>query len=95
MNDDKFLDIPDFLNRSIHPEYTITPQELAKIKKREEDNRRKQLRTESMEREFQRLRGKISKMRSNGEPDPESISGRIIESFRKRVTKIRETINDQ
>ena len=88
------LSIPEFLDRRKNPKLNRTPAELKATIKAEQERHRIQMEKERLVRQISSVQRKLDAILRRGEPDPESIPGKIAAGYRKKLARLTTENND-
>jgi hypothetical protein len=80
--------IPELLCRHCHPARSLTPAEIKAADKADRAARLRTLQRESKQRELRTAQLKLESLTRLREPDPQSLSGKIAASLRKKIKKL-------
>jgi hypothetical protein len=82
--------LPGFLCRKCHPELNPSVDELPRALVRERREREAVEAVRAAQRELDGAKRKLASLMRGGEPEPESVAGKIAASLRKKVIRLEQ-----
>ena len=80
--------MPEAYCRKCHPELNRTPEQIAEAVRIERERLNWQSQYDRLTRELDNTKRKLENITRRGEPDEDSVSGKIAKSLRKKIDRL-------
>jgi hypothetical protein len=84
--------LPEFLCRRCHPELNMTPERRRELDAADEEKAKRERAEARRRREIAKMESRLASISKRGEPDADSVQGKIARALRNKLARLQESI---